>query len=252
MINAFNTAISGALSSQKSIDVRANNIANLNTTGYKEQDTSFSEILYTNIASSDRALPNNLKNGNGVKLQDVAISLNQGDVIDTGRSLDAAIEGNGFFGVSDKNGNVAFTRDGNFKVTNEKGIDYLVTSNGDYVIDHNLNPIILNHPISEISFSSTAADSSVNNNKVRLGLFTFNNPYELTLQGNDKYIANNLSGDAMIDTRSTIRQGSLEASNVDLAVEMTKIIQAQRAFQFNSKLIQVSDEVEQMANTLRT
>jgi flagellar basal-body rod protein FlgG len=252
MINAFYSATSGALCSQSSIDVSANNIANVNTTGYKEQSAIFSEILYSNMANVDGATPQNLKTGNGVKLQDVAKVFNQGDVTETGRTLDVAIEGNGLFGVMDKKGNVSYTRAGNFSVANENPTNYLVTSNGDYVLDSNMKPIVLSDPISDVAFSSPTANTNVNDSTVKIGIFSFNNPYELTMQGDSKYKANNLSGKAVLDTNSTIKQGSLESSTVDLASEMTRIIQAQRAFQFNSKMIQVADEVEQMANTLRT
>jgi flagellar basal-body rod protein FlgG len=250
MIKAFYTATSGAQASQTSIDISANNLANLNTTGYKTKSASFSDILYTNI-NGGSTTPQNLQTGSGVKLQDVSSVFTQSAIEDTGHVLDVAIEGDGFFAVKDSNNNISYTRAGNFSISNDGTNSYLINSNGDYVLDQNLNPSIVNGSVDNVVLVAPDRNNATNNTYIKLGVFNFKNPYALSPQGESKYTVNNLSGQPALDTNSKLVQGSLEVSSVNMTSEMTNMIEAQRAFQFSAKMIQVADEIEQMANTLR-
>lgn len=249
MINAFYAARSGILNSQNSLGVTANNISNVNTTGYKEQRANFADLLYTNVHGV-QVDPENLKSGNGAKLQEIAKIFTQGPIEDTGRTLDVGISGNGFFCLSDAQGNLSYTRDGSFSLSQENGANYLTSADGSYVLDGNLNRIVV--PNAQNVVFAPADGLPAQGNIVKPGLFTFSNPYALNLTGNNRFTANTASGQAVATTNCELRQSALERSNVDLVSEMEKMIEQQRGFQFSAKMLQVTDEMEQTANQLRT
>lgn len=244
MINAFYSGASGLKVQQTSIDVRANNIANINTTAYKTQDTDFSEVLYTNIFRTG------LKNGNGAYVSQITKSVNQGMFDDTERVLDAAIAGDGFFAVADKAGNISYTRDGNFNLSPVEGGLALITADGYSVLDGNKNPIIYKGAADEIIYTASG-DTNNNQSQVNIGVFSFENPYALAASGNNKFTATNAAGDITLNTQAVIMQGRLERSTVDLSEEMTKLIESQRAYQASAKMVQTADEIESWANNLR-
>lgn len=249
MINAFYAARSGILNSQNSLGVTANNISNVNTTGYKEQRANFADLLYTNVHGIE-VDPANLKSGNGAKLQEIAKIFTQGPIEGTGRTLDVGISGDGFFCVSDAQGNLSYTRDGSFNLSQENGVNYLTASDGSYVLDGNLNRIVVPNA-KDVTFSP-ADGLPAQGNAVKPGVFTFSNPYALNLMGNNRFEANTASGQPVLTKNCELKQNALERSNVDLVTEMEKMIEQQRGFQFNAKMLQVTDEMEQTANQLRT
>ena len=227
MIRSFYTATAGAKSSQNKLDIHANNIANVNTTGYKAGAASFTETLYSNF-------DNGIAVGSGVRLQEISLNFAPGHLEYTGNKLDFAIEGEGFFAVNDNNGNISYTRSGNFALTEENGESYLVTVDGQWVLDENMERI------------------QVTGDSVSLpGIFTFPNPYGLQVVGSGRYLSTPMSGESTVLEGDLLKNEHLESSSVDLITELSNMIQAQRAYQFNAKMIQTADELEQMANNLR-
>jgi flagellar basal body rod protein FlgG len=246
LIQAFYTARSGALSFQSDLDVTAANLANVGTTGYKEQKAYFSELLYTTIASGEET--DTLKAGSGVRTADVAALLDQGALEQTGRSLDAAIQGEGYFALMDAQGNVSYTRSGSFRLADIDGTLTLVSLDGSRVLDGDLDEITLDEEQTSLVFAS---GESAGEGEISLGIFTFANPYALgrTLAGG--YVATEQSGEAEAVENPVVIQGALEQSNVDTIAQMQTMITAQRGFQMNARVIQTADELEQTANNLR-
>lgn len=234
MISSFYTAATGAIQLQKGFDVTANNIANASTTGYKTVSSSFADLVYTNIHAPEGA-DTQLKSGHGAKLQKTDTVYTAGTPRQTDRSLDFMLpDSNSFFAVETGDG-VKYTRNGNFHLSVENGMNYLTDASNAYVLDANGQRIVYN-----------AEDKNSN-----IGVFSFNNQDGLVREGNTYFTANAVSGEAAAVANPEIKTGFLEDSAVNLADEMTSVIQLQRAFQFNSKIVQVSDEIMQTVNNLR-
>ncbi|MDF2567474.1 MAG: flagellar basal-body rod protein FlgG [Oscillospiraceae bacterium] len=234
MIRGFYSAGSGLRTQQTALDNAANNIANVNTTGYKKQSLSFSDLLYSNLATPEGNAPQNLKVGNGVRETQADTLFTQGGVQQTGGILDFAITANGFFGVLSPDGTVRYTRDGSFKISPEQQGNYLVTADGGYVLDKNGNKIL------------AESQDLIN----QIGVFDFANPYGLQQAGNNMFEKTGISGNA-VGITGQLHNGYLEYSNVELADEMSSLISIQKAYQFNAKLIQTADEIENITNNLR-
>lgn len=249
MIRAFYSGVSGAVAQTRALDVVANNIANVNTTGYKSQQAQFSELVYTNMMTAQTDAPQNLKQGSGSYVMGVGLDLSQGSLQSTGRELDVALTGDGFFSVKNANGEINYTRQGNFQLSPQKDGNFaLVTSTGESVLDSKMKPIIIDKDTEEINFA-TPKDGTADS--IELGIVNFANPYALEKLGNSKYAATDNTGPAVVYENASILQGNLENSSVDLSEEMTDIILAQRGFQLNAKVIQTADEIEQTTNNLR-
>lgn len=227
MIRAYYTATNGAIGNQNYLDVLSNNIANVQTDGYKKSKAEFSDLLYTNINGTQS------KVGSGSKLGKVDTVFGQGSLYNTGQDTDFSIEGDGFFAVQVED-NTYFTRGGSFEKTNVDGENYLMYQGG-YVLDENEEPIILGN----------------GENEQKLGVFVFGNNSDLKSIGNNLFEVSNDAAEYNLSEDSKAMNGFLESSGVEIADEMVKLIQVQRAFQFNSKVIQTSDEIEQTINSLK-
>jgi len=231
MIRAFYAAGSGLNAQQTAIDNAANNMANVSTTGYKKQDISFSDLLYSDL---DGTASQNTKVGNGSRVSGNTSIQTQGDSQFTGNPLDFELTSDGFFGVLTQDGNVKYSRDGSFHVSSEDTGNYLVNASGDYVLGKDGNRI------------SSDSENLIN----QIGVFNFANPYGLTNEGNNLFLSTATSGNAFaIDGK--LQNGYLESSNVDLSTEMTDLIEIQKAYQFNAKLVQTADEIANITNNLR-
>lgn len=246
MIHAFNSAALGLKSYQIRLDVRANNMANANTAGYKAQDAGFSDALYSNTVTGEGDI---LQTGNGVRLSMVSGALEQGALKKTGRDFDAAIEGDGYFCVQGANGGLFFTRAGNFTPSG----GFLATPEGHYVLDGGFERIRIYDDAGEVTLAA-GSESKVRNNgqTIFLGVFTFQNPYALGMEGSGLLSANAQSGAPRVNRGALLKQGYLEASSVDLSAEMAGMIEAQRGFQANARMLQTADNIEEMSNNLRT
>jgi len=228
MIRAYYTATNSAIGNQDYLDVMSNNIANVQTDGYKKSKAEFSELLYSNIKGSD------IKVGSGSKLEKVDVIFNQSAPYQTGIETDFAIEGDGFFAVQFDD-NTYFTRGGSFQVTNVDDENYLMYQGG-YVLDQNEEPIIIENKGDEIN----------------VGVFVLQNNSDLQRTGNNLFEIANEDAEYNLSETPKLLRGYLESSGVEIADEMVKMLQIQRSFQLNSKVIQTADEIEQTINSLKS
>lgn len=281
MIRSLWTARSGMIAQQENVDTIANNLANLNTTGYKTETAEFKSLLYqtlqtrsTNNAGENK--PIGAQVGLGSRTAAITSQFTQGNLTASTSPFSAAIEGDGFFKVRTENGEIQYTRDGNFTVSPVEGGSMLCTAEGNPVLDQYNNPIIIPTGISA-STIGIATDGRItvmtNGNQqsnlvrvdqngnvlynVQIGVVQFNNPAGLEKASGNRYRQTPASGDPMEEsqtpglTASKVHQQYIEASNVQVADEMVNLIVAQRAYEMNSKVIQASDEMLEQANNLR-
>ena len=256
-INALQSAASGLSALNTALDVSANNIANINTAGFKGSRVNFQDLLYieraqpgTENANGDQR-PTGLYVGLGVKVSGTQQEFSQGAPMVTGNALDVAIEGDGFFRVTvedDLGGGVAYTRAGNFSKNSE---GQLVMTNDQGRI---LDPVIQIAPNAEsISISANGVVSVKLPGETEptevgeITLVNFINPAGLEQVGENLWVATAASGDPVEgppgeDGRGRLKQGFLEASNVDPTKEMIELIRTQRAFEFNSQSIRAADD----------
>lgn len=255
-MQALRTAATGMSAQQLNLEVIANNIANLNTTGFKQQQPAFQDLVYQNpigvgaITSSAGTLaPTGLQIGLGVSVGASYKIMTQGPLTPTGNPFDVAISGRGFLRVTMPDGTTAYTRDGALQ-QNQDG--QLVTKEG-YPIDPSITI-----PANATDFTITATglvSAKVDNVVTELGTITlsmFVNEAGLENIGDNKYIETEASGaptegNPAENGVGTLRQGTLEASNVDAIESITRLITAQRAYELNSRVITTADE---MLNTL--
>ena len=233
MIKAYYTAVNGATSNQNYLDVISNNMANIQTEGFKKSKAEFSDLMYTNIRGSEGE-NTEMKSGSGSRLNKVDVMFNQGALYSTGGKTDFAIAGDGYFAVQFEDENL-YTRGGSFQVTNIDDENYL-TYQGGFVLNNDEEPIILEN-----------SDDIIN-----VGVFEFMNNGDLMQAGNNLFRIANEDAEYSLSEKSRVMKGFLESSNVDLAEEMVKLLQIQKSFQLNSNVIQTADEIEQTINSLRS
>ncbi|MDE6357779.1 MAG: flagellar basal-body rod protein FlgG [Eubacteriales bacterium] len=269
MMRSLWTAASGMKGQQLNVDTIANNISNVNTTGYKKERLEFKTLLYqtmerASLDEADTGKPVNLQVGLGVKPIATSRMFTTGNLQRTENNLDFAIEGEGFFTIQTGEEEVSYTRDGSFKISTNDGENTLVTSEGYYVLDTNGDPIVFPSevPIKDVSISSNGSityliDGETEDTGIQIGLVQFSNPQGLEAIGGNLYTVTTASGepileaDGEVSNPSSIAQGYLEMSNVNIAEEMVNLIVAQRAYELNSKAITTSDEMLQQANNLK-
>ena len=276
MMRSLWTAASGMRAQQVNVDTIANNIANVNTTGYKTQEASFKSLLYQNLQSTSTNNVGDLKPvaaevGLGSRVSAITGIFTQGNLQATTNEFSMAIEGDGFFQIRNIDGEIVYTRDGTFNVSPVEGGNLLCTAEGYPVLDQNGNNIILpaGYNASDLSVSPEGVigfpgeDGNIkplvnNGYEVQFGIVQFNNPAGLAKVGNNCYAVTEASGAPMLETQnpnltsSKVHQMYTEGSNVDVANEMVNLIVAQRAYEMNSKAIQASDTMMQQANNLRS
>lgn len=261
MIRALRTAATGMYAQELSVEVISNNLANVNTTGYKKGKVEFQDLLYQTIQST--GTESNLANapnteiqvGHGTKPVAVLKQFSQGDVNPTNNPLDLAIDGNGFFQILSSDGTILYTRDGTFKLSADGQI---VTSDG-----LRLQPSLTLPTDTEQIHVSTDGTVSVlvtgSEEPEIIGqieLAKFVNPAGLRNLGRNLFEPTAASGEAQFGTPDSegfgrLMQGYLELSNVDVVEEMINLIIAQRAYEINSKAIKTAEEMLTMANNLR-
>jgi flagellar basal-body rod protein FlgG len=259
MLRAFSTAATGMTAQQTLVDVIANNIANVNTNGFKRSQIDFQDLLYDKVKESGTEVapginaPTGLEVGSGVRVASTVKVFTTGELESTGRKLDVAIRGNGFLQVLMPNGDIRYTRDGALEM-NANG--QLVTLNG-YPID----PAI-SIPVDAASVD-IGADGGVNvtdNSGARstvgtIQLVRFPNPAGLTNQGDNLLAATEASGAAVPgnpgqDGLGAIQAGFLEKSNVQMVNELVNLITAQRAYETNSRAIKAGDDMLRQTNNI--
>ncbi len=260
-MRSLSIASSGMLAQQLNVDVISNNIANMNTTGFKRQRAEFQDMLYQTlermgVSSSDQStlIPTGIQVGSGVRTGSVYRIMAQGNVQATENTYDLAIEGRGFFRVRMPTGETAYTRAGSFSL-NASG--QIVTPDG-YTVEPGINvpdgtlQVTVN---AQGQVFARLAGQTADTNVGQLDLATFANEAGLDAQGSNLFLETAASGSAQVGTPGstgfgTIRQGYLELSNVNAVQEITSLITAQRAYEMNSKVITASDEMLQMTSRL--
>ena len=261
MIRSLWTAASGMQGQQKSIDVVANNLANVNTTGFKRSRADFQDLIYQNLkstgspATNTTQVPTGIQIGLGSRLAAVTKIFTAGDFTQTGNELDVAIEGDGFFPITLPDGTTGYSRAGAFK---RDSTGQIVTSDGNplspsITIPSNATKINIG---TDGTVSVQQADQTASTTVGNIQLATFSNPSGLSSQGKNIYLPTDASGTATTGApgqngTGTVSQGLLEMSNVNVAEEMVNMIVGQRAYEINSKAITASDEMLQTANNLK-
>ncbi len=254
------SSASGMQAQQTNLDVIANNLANVNTPGFKKQSVHFEDLIYETIKAPGALLadgsnaPTGLQIGHGSRPASTSRSFSQGSLQNTGKTLDVAIQGDGFFKVTLPDGTEAYTRDGAFKLNADGD---LVTSAG-FEMDAGIN---IPEGSTAITFSrdGTVSFTSSNGQLTNAGeiqIAIFPNAEGLRAIGENLYVVSEASGDEIQatpgeDGSGTLVQGFLELSNVQVVEEMVRMINAQRAYEVNSKAIQASDEMLGQANNLK-
>lgn len=261
-MGALNTAATGMLAQQLNVEVISNNIANLNTTGFKRSRAEFQDLLYQTVervgsqtSGSDTRRASGIQIGVGVRAAGVYRIGQQGSLTDTGNRYDLAIDGRGYFQVQLPSGQDAYTRAGTFQIS-DQGI--LVTAEG-YQVQPGIN--IPNNAVdvtvSETGLVQVKIDGQTQPQTVgQLQLATFSNDAGLEAIGSNLLLESAASGAAILGSPGDqgfgrVRQGFLEASNVNPVGEITSLITAQRAYDMNSKVIQAADEMLNTANQIR-
>jgi len=250
MIQSFSTARLGLSSQQKRVDTIAHNLANLNTYGYKASSVRFKDALYTTMQRPVQPQAGvDLQLGTGVLVSSIARSYIQGTPLDTGDSLDLCLSGDGFFTVQN-GGQVQYTRDGCFAISNENDGQYLVTAQGYYVLDNQMQRIRIPEG-GELSVSAQGALSIGEGAPfATLNIAAFANNDGLESVGGNCFAETVASGQPAA-SQAEVRQGFLEGSNVDLAQEMTRLIRAQRCYSLAGRAVTALDDMQAVANNLR-
>jgi len=253
-MRALKIAATGMAAQQMRVETISNNLANMSTTGYNTRRAEFADLHYQQLAragtvnaADGTVLPTGVQLGLGVRPSAVSVHLSQGSLSATGGDLDIAIEGNGYFEIELPSGQAAFTRDGALKRSADGQI---VTSDGFAVapqitIPDDARSISINGAGEVYAFFADATDSQL------LGQFSlagFTNPKGLEALGANLFSETEASGPAIVTTPGqdglgTLRQGYLEDSSVDPVREVTELIEAQRGYELNSKVISAADQM---------
>ncbi len=257
MIRSLYNSASGINVQQARMDIGAGNIAGVNTDGYKGEKPSFADLVYEKMSDSGRPVPVSGKrplHGSGSRVVAVARVFQQGVLRETGREADLAISGRGFFKVSLPDGSIAYSRDGNFRLNADRE---LVTQEGyrlypEVTLPEGYREMLVdkNGKIRVSSADGTVAEL------MDITICDFPNPSALRSLGGNLYRAAAEAGTEEEGVPGQnglgeIVQKSLESSNVDLAVEMTGLLESQRAYQLNARALRMADEMWGMANNLR-
>jgi flagellar basal-body rod protein FlgG len=261
MIRSLWTAASGMQAQTLNIDVIANNLSNVNTAGFKRSRAEFQDLLYETMrapgvtSAGDNQVPTGIQIGHGTRTVATQRLFTQGDFQHTQNDLDIAIEGAGFFQVIQPDGEIAYTRAGNFKIDGEGRI---VTPDG-YLIEPNITIPVDTLAVAigtdgTVSIMQPGQPAPVDIGNIELAGFV--NPAGLDSIGRNLFLLTDASGDAIVGTPGeegygTLAQGYLEMSNVSVVDEMVNMITAQRAYEINSKAIQAADDMLQTANNLK-
>lgn len=261
MMKALNTAATGMASQEMNVNTISNNVANLNTTAYKKQRAEMEDLLYETVTEAGARSAENtrynvgLQVGSGSKVSAVRKEFTQGAPKITNNPFDLMINGDGFFGVSMPNGQIMYTRDGSFNVDST---GTLVEKHGHAIVPG----ITLPPGVKSVNITENGSVEVYLNNQVepsivgQIPVFTFPNQVGLKSYGGNLLMETASSGQPAQsiggqNNAGRIQQGSLESSNVSIMNEMTNLIRAQRAYEMNSKVMGVADQMLQTVNNIR-
>ena len=260
-MRTLDIASTGMMAQQTNVEVIANNLANMNTTGYKEQRAEFQDLLYQNVeqagaqtSDSGTVLPSGIQLGAGVRTAAVARIMSQGDLSSTSNPYDLAIQGSGYFHITMPDGSDAYTRAGNFALSPEGQI---VTDKGYTVapgisVPANATAVTVN---AQGQVQATIPGQTAAQTLGQLELDRFPNEGGLQAQGDNLFTATTSSGSAQAGVPGstgygTIQQGFLETANVNPVEEITALITAQRAYEMNSKVVTAADDMMQTTSRM--
>ncbi len=260
---SLRTAASGMSAQQLNIQIIANNIANINTTGFKKSKAEFQDLMYQTVTVNPSVTVGSRRRdddsakiqvGNGVQPASTQKIFKQGDITATNNQYDVAINGDGFFQLRKGDGTYAYTRDGSFKVNAE---GQLTTSTG-YVLEPDLT---MNDDATGIIVSRDGTVQVTESDGTtyvldNIQLARFMNPGGLEPIGDNLFRETEVSGTAILGTPGSsgfgeLHQGYLEASNVEVVEEMIAMIAAQRAYEINSKTVKTVEQMMELANNLK-
>jgi flagellar basal-body rod protein FlgG len=258
MLRAFSTAATGMTAQQMMVDVIANNLANINTSGFKKSQVDFQDLLYVSMQKAGSEVgtgtlaPGGVEVGSGVRAAATVKTFTQGELQNTGNPLDCAIQGDGFFSVTLPTGETRYTRDGSFFRSADGN---LVTASG-----YPLSPTVsIPADVVEVDI---AQDGTVNGRSAtgvsvigHIQLARFSNPSGLSSEGGNLLAETPASGSATQGTPGSngmgvLQSSFLEKSNVQMVTELVNLITAQRAYEINSRAIKVGDDMLREANQL--
>ncbi len=268
MMRSLWTAASGMKTQQLTVDTIANNLANVNTIGFKKERLEFKSLLYETMQTASDVTqggqPVNLQVGHGVRAAGSVKTFSQGNLERTEAPLDFAITGGGFFEIQVPGGEIQFSKDGAFKMSINDGELMLTDTNGYPVIGTDGGPMVFegtvlpdNIFVDELGNFSYNDDGNTVDLGIQFQIVQFQNVAGLKSAGNTFYSQTAASGEPIAEADngdldpSQIIQGTLESSNVQAVEEMVKMIIAQRAYELSSKAIQTSDDMLGMANNLK-
>lgn len=265
MNRSLRTAATGMYAQQLNVDIISNNLANVNTTGFKKSRVEFQDLMYqtlkpSTVAEQGGTSPTSptaeIQVGNGTQTVATLKNFLQGDITATSADgLDVAIQGDGFFQIKRPDGTLAYTRDGSFKLSPD-GV--LVTAEG-YVLDPEIRLSADTQKVTIAKDGTITATETGSSDPVALGqieLARFVNPAGLRSIGSNMMLETSASGQPIVGQAGSAgfgvtMQGYLEASNVDVVEEMVSMITAQRAYEINSKTIKTVEDMLSMANNLK-
>jgi len=261
MMRSLWTAATGMAAQTTNVDVIANNLANVNTTGFKRGRANFQDLMYQQIKSpgaeasaAGTQLPSGIQVGLGVKTASIEYVFSEGSFQQTSNPLDMAIQGRGFFQIQLPNGETGYTRSGTFS---RDAQGQLVSTNGDVVQPTITLPIdTLNINVGQDGTVSVEQPGGVSTVVGQIQTVDFSNPAGLVHLGSSIFQASNASGQPLTGNPGEngfggLGQGMVEMSNVNMVDEMVNLIAAQRAYEMNSKSVQAADEMLQNANGLK-
>lgn len=256
---AFYNGITGMVAYQEQLNVVGHNIANVNNVGFKASRSSFTDLMYTQMNTHVEG--ENLV-GHGVRHQGTDLIMRESGFNNTENLLDFAIaEKEGFFAIQNPDGTMDYTRDGTFALSREGNAVFLVASDGSYVLDKGGQKIQIpllrdRADLTDQDRANLAESDELDYERLPelVGIYKFSNPYGLEQVEGNRFRQTDISGKAEAvdgETRGFVKQGMLEFSGVELANEMVGMIQAQRAFQLNSRVVRTADVMEEAVNSLR-
>lgn len=245
---SYYTAVTALDTYQSDLDVTANNIANLNTNGYKPVRSNFEDLLYSRMDTNTPHLV-----GHGVKVNSLTTLFEQGIFERTGRSTDFAIAGDAFFAIEagEDSEEPYYTRNGSFHISATEDGNFLTAEDGSYVLDQDLERI-------ELEYKEDTGELDLDGLTGMIGLFYCDNPSGLVQVGSSRFQSGETSGEWLtgedLDEErepANIISGALEMSRTDMSNEMVRLLESQRAFQFNSRVVTTADQIEEIINNLR-
>lgn len=257
MNQSFYIGAQGAMNQQTKLNVVSNNIANVNTVGFKPEYSVFSDLIYAQ--TRNQLDDTNIKTGSGSKIDQVKTNMTAMPYQSTGQEHDYAVEGDGFFMLKDPvSGAITYTRDGRFSLAKTTDKFYLVNVDGKRVL--NMDQAEISYDVKPASYPSEEAEKEEENTEElqegehdphAIGIYTFANTSSLKPIGDNVFSATAANGTPILLEKAKVISGSLEQSGTDFALEMTKMMEAQRAYSYALKMVQTSDEVESTINSLR-